>query len=132
MKVLAALILLMLAGCATSIDVDLHKINAWSTQDSVIITSSLSQLIDTKGELAFVMAHELGHIILLHHSRNPKPGDELDADRFAFQSMVIAGHSPCYGISAMSKIVNAIGAEGPGFRNRLDYWSKRFSKCEVP
>ncbi len=131
MRIIVALTLLVLAGCSSPVNVDLHKINAWSTQNSVIITSKMSKLIDTKGELVFVMAHELGHIILLHHSRDAKPGDELAADRFAFQSMAIAGHSPCHGISAMSKIVKALGAEGPGFRKRLDYWSKIFSNCEV-
>lgn len=128
-KVLVALVLLVPTGCAVPINVDLHKTNIWSTQDSVIITSKMSQLVDIRGELAFVMAHELGHIILLHHGRNSRPDDEMDADRFAFQSMVLAGHDPCFGISAMSKITKVVSS--PEFKIRFDHWSKVYPECEV-
>ena len=122
-------VLFAVSSCALPINVDLHSTNAWSTQDSVIITSKMSKLMETRGELAFVMAHELGHIMLLHHGQKFSEISELDADRFAFQAMAIAGHSPCFGVTAMQKIAMSRYMRNIGFNVRLAYWVKVYPKC---
>ena len=122
-------VLLVVSSCAVPINVDLHSTNAWSTQDSVIITSKMSQLMETRGELAFVMAHELGHIILLHHGQRPSDVAELDADHFAFQAMELAGHSPCFGVTALRKIAVSRLMSNKKFNARLSYWTRVYPTC---
>jgi hypothetical protein len=119
---------MLLGACATPVNVNLHETNAWSTQDSVIISSSMSQLIDTRGELAFIMAHELGHIILLHHGTPPTFQHEVDADAFAFRAMEIAGHDLCQGISAMIKVDRAVMTVD--FHKRMVYWRSLYPTCK--
>ena len=120
--------LLALAACSTPLNVDTHKVGAWSTERSIIISSPMMELVDQRGELAFVTLHEAAHVALLHHY-NPVHTieDEFEADALAFTMMGLAGHSVCFGVSAMQDI-EAV-TDSPEFVARLKHWEGEFPQC---
>lgn len=92
-----------------------REINAFASPQNIIqINLALSQLIsDSPSEMAFVIGHELGHIIqfrtrtnILH--QNP----ELDADQMGMLFNLVAGYDPYAGAGALAKMSMASGASG--------------------
>lgn len=124
-------------GCSVQTDeihplvVNAHGINAWSTDRDLLITSELATLIDTRSELAFVVAHELGHMVLMHHLVPEVEAGawmEWDADEFAFKAIQIAGHDVCSGVRALRKIYTT--KQSDQLQARLLHWSIIWGPCK--
>lgn len=124
-------LMLLLGACAQApAGIDPHKPNAWATDRAIIITSPLADLVDTRAELAFIVAHETGHIFLEHPYRSSGPMTqqmEIDADTLAFKMMRLADLNVCSGVSAMRKINAAV--DNSSLKARLLHWSARFPWC---
>jgi hypothetical protein len=79
------------------------------------VTLGLSQLIsDSPSELAFALAHELGHI---YQQRNGgrldfDPNPELDADIWGTLIALIAGYDPYAAAGTLAKLSMATGTSG--------------------
>jgi hypothetical protein len=77
---------------------------------TVEVTLALSQLIsDSPSELAFVLAHELGHIVQFKTARPQLRPDnlELDADALGTLFLLSAGYDPYAGSGAFGKLMMA-------------------------
>lgn len=127
----ASALMLLLGACAQApAGINLHEPNAWSTDRAIIITSPLADLVDTRAELAFIVGHEISHILLGHPYRSSGPMThqmELDADMLGFKMMRLADLNVCSGISAMQKINAAV--DNSSLKIRLSFWSARFPWC---
>lgn len=92
------------------------EINAFASGGSSIqINLALSQLIsDSPGELAFVVGHEIGHIIQSRTGRRiiDASNAELDADGYGVLLNLLAGYDPYAGAGALAKISMATGSAG--------------------
>ena len=64
-------------------------------QRSIVVYSELVRASKTDDELAMVIGHELGHIILAHDSSAPRA--EADADYFGAYAIALAGYDPAAG-----------------------------------
>jgi len=106
------------------IDPSVGQINSFANTslNEVHIFMNLAELIsDSESELAFVLGHELGHIIQtasggLQFSSNT----ERDADGYGLQLALGAGYDPYGGAGALAKLAMASGTPGlinPGFDN---------------
>ncbi len=90
-------------------------INAFGGGNSVQIHSALAELInDSPSELAFIIAHELGHV---NQSRKQAllfyPGNiEFDADIFGMMTAIGAGYDPYAGAGALAKLAMVTGSAG--------------------
>jgi len=77
-----------------------HRVvNAWAVSDNTVhIELGLSQLLRSTDELAFVVAHELGHIWQYNHRRalfsTGSINAEDDADIFGLLAILFAGYDP--------------------------------------
>lgn len=95
----------------------------------IILTKGLLQIIETRDELAFVVAHELGHVKLGHIAHNdraiPALADrgtsqrelierELQADKFALQLLSDSGLNPRAGLRLLGKIAALARLDSPG------------------
>lgn len=66
--------------------------NASTTDGTVRISLGLAELLESEpSELAFVIAHELGHIF---NARNGFPVNEPFADSFGMEAVLLAGYDP--------------------------------------
>jgi hypothetical protein len=90
-------------------------VNASASSDGTVrINLALSELIsDSESELAFAIAHELGHIVQYRTSRlvfssNP----EFDADEWGMILSLVAGYDPYAAAGALAKLNMAIGRAG--------------------
>ena len=100
-------------------------INAVGRADQVQIDLSLSQLIsDSPSELAFIIGHELGHVVQLRHGKNlVLANTEQDADLFAMTLMITAGFDPYAGAGALAKlnmVSGQVGLLSPAFDGLAD------------
>ncbi len=90
-----------------------------SDSEHIILTRGLVQIIENQDELAFVVAHELGHLKLGHlvQNSNALPAlaertvshrqlieRELDADKFAVDLLMKSGFNPGSGLKLLGKI----------------------------
>jgi Zn-dependent protease with chaperone function len=91
-------------------------INAFAQgTNSVTIYLALSELIsDSTSELAFAVAHELGHIYQNRLGKLPYVPDnaESDADAFGMIVMMAAGYDPYAGAGTLGKLSMASGQAG--------------------
>ena len=81
--------------------------------NEVLLSLGILDLLQNEPELAFLISHELAHVILNHHTQNKKrAGDaiplELEADLFALQVIKAAGYPASASISAL---INTYGTE---------------------
>jgi hypothetical protein len=94
---------------------DSQSINAFSIgADTVQISLGMSELMcDSTSELAFVLAHELGHLIQLQTGdRSHDPNIEFDADIKATILLLMSGYDPYAGTGALAKLKMATGVSG--------------------
>jgi hypothetical protein len=90
-------------------------INAFAQGNSVTIYLALAELIsDSPSELAFAVAHELGHVYqnrlgALPYFPNNK---EFDADIFGIIAVLSAGYDPYAGAGTLAKLSMASGQAG--------------------
>lgn len=91
------------------------NLNAYaSPQDVVYIELSVSELIsDSESELAFVVAHELAHIMQFRAGRVfEHPNPEFDADILGTRLALFAGYDPYAAAGALAKLSMASGEAG--------------------
>jgi hypothetical protein len=94
---------------------DSQSINAFSIgSDTVQVSLGMSELMsDSPSELAFVIAHELGHLIQLQTGdRSNDPNLEFDADIKATILLLMSGYDPYAGTGALAKLKMATGSSG--------------------
>jgi len=85
--------------------------NAYASgyQRSIVVFSELVRASETDDELAMVIGHELGHI-LLGHDRS-KPSFEADADYFGTYAAALAGCDPAAGAGIWARFArNKVGS----------------------
>lgn len=71
---------------------------------AIVISRGLIQNLKSEGELAFVIAHEMGHLALGHRGERPSEhvaADELAADRFGLALLARANYDPRVSISSL-------------------------------
>jgi Zn-dependent protease with chaperone function len=94
---------------------DANAINAHASNGNTVqINLALAELIsDSPSELAFVIAHELGHI---YQQRTTKLGwsqnIEWDADEWGLLMELLAGYDPYAGAGALGKLAMATATAG--------------------
>ncbi len=102
-----------------------NVVNAYASGGKdVFVEIGLSELIsDSPSELAFAIAHELGHI---YQQRNGgqltfNQNTEFDADGWGFLISLIAGYDPYAGAGTLAKLAMATGTAGltAQFENQL-------------
>lgn len=83
--------------------------NAYCLSDgNIFIGVGMSELFKSDDEIACVLAHEMGHIVLGHkNSSNPKY--EMDADAFALRLMKHSGYNPDAAIDFWIRYYERIG-----------------------
>lgn len=93
-----------------------NEINAraYSDGSTVEVTMGLSQLLsDSPSELAFAIAHELGHMCQLRYGKNTfNSNSELDADVWGFFLMMGAGYDPYGSAGTLGKLMLVFGSAG--------------------
>jgi len=96
----------------------------------VAISCGLISLTDTDADLAFVLAHEAGHLTLKHYLLDhPGPQEELQADKLALKTMVSHGYSTENTHKLFAKLYQRnehLNQEYPSTKERLyQLWSMR-------
>lgn len=83
-----------------------RRVNATAGNNIVTINLALAELLaDSPSELAFAIAHELGHIYQASHGLTFYPGEpELDADLFATTALLFSGYDPYAGAGVLGKL----------------------------
>ncbi len=111
--------LVPVAGCDASVRlVGSQRRNAFADDREVRISTALLKLIDNDDELAFLMGHELAHII----ARRRQPAEagqgpaspaaaELEADKLGLTLAVRAGYDPIAAGGLWNRLAQALGAE---------------------
>ena len=79
----------------------------------VLVSSGLLEICNSESELAFVLAHEFGHVILGHHSQpvaelelTELKARELAADSFGGHALVSAGYSIDGAFSSIQRLTS--------------------------
>lgn len=77
---------------------------AYSVGNGVVVLSTrLLRSLSNEAELAFIIAHELGHDVLHHEDRDEETYKlEEEADSFAVGAMALAGYDPRASLSALT------------------------------
>jgi hypothetical protein len=98
------------------IDTSTTTINSYAnpTANEVHIFLNLAELIsDSESELAFVIGHELGHIIQAKVGLRLVPSNpELDADQYGMFLGLVSGYDPYGAAGALAKLAMASGTAG--------------------
>ncbi len=93
-----------------------EPINAYALSDGseIYVTISLAELInDSPSELAWVIGHELGHIVQARYGGNLfLENPELDADLFGMLACLGAGYDPYAGAGTLAKLSMASDTGG--------------------
>jgi predicted Zn-dependent protease len=82
---------------------------ARATQKQVVITTAMLDAFRNTSEVAFVLAHELSHLIL-EHSNATDYAAEYEADRLAISMLKASGYNSCSGVSLLARL----GQRSPG------------------
>ena len=76
----------------------------------VFISTGMVKKVSSEAELAFIVAHELGHAVLRHHGKESTDGSfEIEADKYAAEVLSNAGYDPTTSLTAL---LNTYGADG--------------------
>lgn len=115
-------------------------INAYQdSQNNVIaIYTGLIKFADSKDEIAGVLAHEIGHLVLQHSLLNPMGNPNIqtllegNADKFGAYLMLRAGYNVCKMHDIWWKLRNRDGdyllnSDHPNYSYR--YWQLEFPMC---
>ena len=99
-----------------TISAEKEPINAYASSDGseIYVTISLAELInDSPSELAWVIGHELGHIVQARYGGNLfLENPELDADLFGMLVCLGAGYDPYAGAGTLAKLSMATDSGG--------------------
>ncbi len=86
---------------------------AFAASNRLVISTGLLEMANSASEIAFVLAHEMGHLALHHRGAHftgerdqmqREMADELDADQFAAQLLHDSGMEPRAGIAILSRL----------------------------
>ena len=95
------------------LDIGYEKtINAYGGWGGIKINMALAELLsDSESELAFTVAHEIGHVIQFrtNNEKLVNPNLELDADFMGLMLSLIAGYDPYAGAGTLAKLAMANG-----------------------
>lgn len=97
----------------TLIVVEDEQINAWTDGDSVYITTGMLNFTKSSDEIAFVLGHELGHIVLGHFLCSEEfisTINERNADKYGAYLAIRAGYNVCAGKDIWKRMVDQYGA----------------------
>ena len=98
--------------------------NAYALKSgTIILTSGLLDLLETRTELAFILAHETAHIVLGHSDRNHALSgsnrafnigleNEHAADQYAWNMLSQRGLSPIVSVPLLERLQNFGNSEG--------------------
>ena len=86
-----------------------------SKNGSLYLTSGILAQVRSDSEFAFIIAHELAHVLLRHHHQRSPEGkspyslnqelqSELEADRLAFRLLAEADFNPQAGLAFLSRL----------------------------
>jgi predicted Zn-dependent protease len=107
------------------------------TPSSIVVSSGLMEITGSSSEFAFIIAHELGHLLVEReggtHTLAPhgtgvdeQLADELAADAFALRLLKSRGFDPTAGSAVLQKIMAATRSSGgvpeaifPGLEARI-------------
>lgn len=87
-------------------------INAWTDGTSVVITTGMLKFTKTDSEIAFILGHELGHV-LLGHTNGVEPifptMNEINADKYGAYLAIRAGYNLCAGKVIWQRMTDTYG-----------------------
>ncbi len=106
-------------------------INAYAAPGRIILTSGALNFVKSKDELAEVLGHEMGHIMMMHSSMraNIKNIDqrllEANADKFGLYLMLKSGYNICKARDFFVRLNKQNGdsvltTDHPGYTQRID------------
>ncbi len=106
--------------------------NAYATYVNIQITRSLLQMM-SDGELAYTLAHEIGHKALHINVNRSVPYEvgEIEADRFAQYVTYCHGFDPFAGITSLNKLMNGLSDETKDFMKERIKLMKSFNPSEI-
>lgn len=94
----------------------------------IVVTTQLMKLINSDEELAFVLAHEVGHLVLSHTgartlhqppSIGTSQAHELEADLYAVDRMQAAEISPKAAVSLLRRLSTCIPGNSAAIEDRV-------------
>ena len=109
-----------------------EKFGAFAGGNTISFESGISRLLSDGGELAFIVAHEMAHVILQHvPDKLSRAQKEIDADELGMKLFLVAGYNPDDAASAIRKfdtanrgpITRMLGIYGPYLptENRVEF-----------
>lgn len=125
----------------TLVIVNSDEINAYADTVNweIGINSGMLKFCDTKDEVASVLAHEIGHIMMEHSALNPKNDDsqqamlEGNADKYGIYLLLRAGYDACQAKNLWIKLRDTegdyeINSGHPNYSYRA--WQLAFPYCD--
>lgn len=99
---------------------------------SIILTRGLVDAIEDDAEMAFIIGHEMGHVVMDHYNGNstlgiagdallPDMGKEIEADGYSLMIIEAAGYGPAASLRVLGKI-KTLGMVGQvsSIKRRID------------
>lgn len=101
-------------------------VNAWATPEQITITTAMLAEMSNKDQVAFVLAHEIGHVVLGHFDLEKMPSKlkENSADKYGSYLVLRSGYDVCQGknlwVEFVKKFGDAISVTHPSGKERID------------
>lgn len=111
-------------------------VNAYANNKNIGIYTGMLKLLKTRDELAFVLGHEIGHIMLDHINFSKSLRDsrilEANADKYSIYLMIRAGYDICQAKDLWTILRNETGdntvtGSHPDYSFRI--WELTFRQC---
>jgi len=93
--------------------VDTPMVNAWTNGSYIAITTGMLKFLHNNDEIAFVLGHELGHVLLGHTSLPDDLGPQIhesNADKYGAYLAIRAGYDICAGKKVWDRMIEKYGA----------------------
>lgn len=92
------------------------EINAYTDGKTVTITTAMLEFLQTDDEMAIILGHEIGHVMLGHLLNWDIPVisptiNESNADRYGVYLALRAGYDPCAGEALWQRMIDKYGHE---------------------
>ena len=106
---------------------EMHLPNAFVEQnETIVLSNQLLNLTNTTDEIAFIVAHEMGHIAFGHNHESHSIEHEIEADGFALAIMNSSNFDPAAASHIVRKVAGFSLAPGiiiadlyPGISERI-------------
>lgn len=89
-------------------------INAWTNGHEVVITTGMLKFTKSDSKIAFILGHELGHV-LLGHTSGVEPifptMNEINADKYGAYLAIRAGYNLCAGKVIWQRMIDTYGGD---------------------